>query len=301
MILVKPGSALGPCGWPNANAVGRGTSRRPRLQSPIVGRASRQVQAAHAPGRNRTCDLALRRRALYPLSYRRGVSKSSPGQWSPKLPLRSEGAFALAAAGAARWSTSSRRKPLPALATGFVPWELRGRDGSRSSRWQHVQHRRLGARPWRRRSPVRASRCGSWLVRLRPGSPVRLIRGLLAVLSGYFAIAVFFQTGSIAEYDRAAQKTLHFQLAYGAYLGLIGAGILLLAAALEWRTDAVRGWPVALLAAVVLTTGLLVDFLLPWRSTWLGVSGPTTFVTVFLALCVPVVWAARGWGDIVSA
>jgi hypothetical protein len=24
-----------------------------------------------APGRNRTCDLALRRRALYPLSYRR--------------------------------------------------------------------------------------------------------------------------------------------------------------------------------------------------------------------------------------
>jgi hypothetical protein len=25
-----------------------------------------------APGRNRTCDLALRRRALYPLSYGRG-------------------------------------------------------------------------------------------------------------------------------------------------------------------------------------------------------------------------------------
>src|SRR5262249_7207915 len=28
----------------------------------------------HAPGRNRTCDLALRRRALYPLSYRRGAA-----------------------------------------------------------------------------------------------------------------------------------------------------------------------------------------------------------------------------------
>jgi hypothetical protein len=25
----------------------------------------------YAPGRNRTCDLALRRRTLYPLSYRR--------------------------------------------------------------------------------------------------------------------------------------------------------------------------------------------------------------------------------------
>ena len=29
--------------------------------------------AGSAPGRNRTCDLALRRRALYPLSYRRGA------------------------------------------------------------------------------------------------------------------------------------------------------------------------------------------------------------------------------------
>jgi hypothetical protein len=30
-----------------------------------------------APGRNRTCDLALRRRALYPLSYRRRRPQSS--------------------------------------------------------------------------------------------------------------------------------------------------------------------------------------------------------------------------------
>src|SRR5438034_9524387 len=32
-------------------------------------------QSVDAPGRNRTCDLALRRRTLYPLSYRReGIS-----------------------------------------------------------------------------------------------------------------------------------------------------------------------------------------------------------------------------------
>src|SRR5438552_8951439 len=40
------------------------------------------VQRLHeesAPGRNRTCDLALRRRALYPLSYRRSGAKSSGG------------------------------------------------------------------------------------------------------------------------------------------------------------------------------------------------------------------------------
>ena len=34
MILLKPGSALGPCGWPNANAVGRGmTPQWPRLSN----------------------------------------------------------------------------------------------------------------------------------------------------------------------------------------------------------------------------------------------------------------------------
>ncbi|TMM05912.1 MAG: hypothetical protein E6G02_06380 [Actinobacteria bacterium] len=137
-------------------------------------------------------------------------------------------------------------------------------------------------------------------VRLRPGLPVVLVRGLLALLAGYFALAVFFQTGSIAEYDRAAEKTLHFHLdfhlAYGAYLGLISAGILLLAAALELRPDAVRESPAGLLAAVVLTTGLLVAFLLPWRSIWLGVSEPAAVVTVFFVLCVPTVWARQRLG-----
>ena len=34
--------------------------------------------AVYAPGRNRTCDLALRRRTLYPLSYRRGGASLAP-------------------------------------------------------------------------------------------------------------------------------------------------------------------------------------------------------------------------------
>ena len=37
-------------------------------------RSCRSHQPESAPGRNRTCDLALRRRALYPLSYWRGTS-----------------------------------------------------------------------------------------------------------------------------------------------------------------------------------------------------------------------------------
>jgi hypothetical protein len=36
-------------------------------------------QAVYAPGRNRTCDLALRRRTLYPLSYRREEASLSTG------------------------------------------------------------------------------------------------------------------------------------------------------------------------------------------------------------------------------
>ena len=37
----------------------------------LVGRLRAAQATRFAPGRNRTCDLALRRRALYPLSYGR--------------------------------------------------------------------------------------------------------------------------------------------------------------------------------------------------------------------------------------
>ena len=54
--------------WPPGTPDLHSTMRLPR------GYATR-----NAPGRNRTCDLALRRRALYPLSYRRSGAKSSGG------------------------------------------------------------------------------------------------------------------------------------------------------------------------------------------------------------------------------
>ena len=42
----------------------------------------------HAPGRIRTCDLALRRRALYPLSYGRGDGTSvAAGAGGDRAPL----------------------------------------------------------------------------------------------------------------------------------------------------------------------------------------------------------------------
>src|SRR4051812_16929291 len=46
---------------------------------PTFIQASASVQRPNAPGRNRTCDLALRRRTLYPLSYRREEASLATG------------------------------------------------------------------------------------------------------------------------------------------------------------------------------------------------------------------------------
>src|SRR6266576_4494177 len=44
----------------------------------------RRMSFGYAPGRNRTCDLALRRRTLYPLSYRRGTISVAPMEVSAR-------------------------------------------------------------------------------------------------------------------------------------------------------------------------------------------------------------------------
>ena len=74
-----------------------------------------------APGRNRTCDLALRRRALYPLSYRRSAAKSSGGAsgvWG------TGSGFGVRRTRAGRWRSSARQAPAEktqtAAATGHT-------------------------------------------------------------------------------------------------------------------------------------------------------------------------------------
>src|SRR3954470_12738333 len=60
-------------------STGRSTGRAfPTRAAPMNRITMRKPLAAavrNAPGRNRTCDLALRRRALYPLSYWRGEAQ----------------------------------------------------------------------------------------------------------------------------------------------------------------------------------------------------------------------------------
>ena len=70
--------------------------------------------AVYAPGRNRTCDLALRRRTLYPLSYRReGVSLAAD-------PLVPGGAFIDRST--CRRRPGSRRRGSAALRLTLVNW-----------------------------------------------------------------------------------------------------------------------------------------------------------------------------------
>src|SRR6266550_7464302 len=45
----------------------------------------RRMSFGYAPGRNRTCDLALRRRTLYPLSYRRGRISVAPMEVTARI------------------------------------------------------------------------------------------------------------------------------------------------------------------------------------------------------------------------
>jgi L-Ala-D/L-Glu epimerase len=44
-----------------------------------------RTSVGDAPGRNRTCDLALRRRTLYPLSYRRGTTSVAPVELTARI------------------------------------------------------------------------------------------------------------------------------------------------------------------------------------------------------------------------
>src|SRR5437899_3908417 len=71
-----------------------------------------RTSVGDAPGRNRTCDLALRRRTLYPLSYRRGASSVALPRGDTGRRLPESSGSSVAAAG------DMRGRGLPTLAAG---------------------------------------------------------------------------------------------------------------------------------------------------------------------------------------
>ena len=129
-----------------------------------------------------------------------------------------------------------------------------------------------------------------------PNLTSRLPLGLSAVLVGYFALAVAAAARSVADQREVGVRGVDFHYAYGAYLGVAGGIVALLAAAGLRRNELVRRRAASQLAALVLGVGLLVSFLLPWQRVgvpqdlaFLGIEEPAALVAA-VAVCVAAVW-----------
>jgi small basic protein len=134
----------------------------------------------------------------------------------------------------------------------------------------------------------------------RPSLVVRLPLGRCALVAAYFALAVAVSTRSHATWlisgsDADAAGDARF--AYGTYVGLGAAAVTLLAALLLRRAELPEHRSPTEAAAVLLVSGLLLAFLLPWtrfagfENT--GIAGPAAQVGVVFAVCIPSAWSPR--------
>lgn len=125
---------------------------------------------------------------------------------------------------------------------------------------------------------------------IRPDLAPRLPLGQAAVAACYFGLAVGLDVGS-----NARAVGLDSVYAYGAYVGLAWALIILVTLALARRSSAMelRSASPERLAATVLVAGLLGSFLLPWwREAFPAVQGATASATSIGLVSPPAVVAA---------
>jgi hypothetical protein len=124
----------------------------------------------------------------------------------------------------------------------------------------------------------------------RPELATRLPLGRCAIATAYFGVALAVDTRSHGE-PAVRETEADLRLASGAYLGL-GAATAVLLAALALRRGKLRQLrsPFAVTAAI-LTTGLLLVFLLPWAQLmefeYTGIGAATAQVAVVVAICTP--------------
>ena len=130
----------------------------------------------------------------------------------------------------------------------------------------------------------------------RPLIADRLPLGRSALVAGYFALAVAVDTRSGARLLTGSEggDGVDIVFAYGTYVGLSAGAALLLAALILRRADLLDYWSTGAVAAGVLSSGLLVGFLLPWeRFGWYqatGISVAAAQVAALFALCIPSAW-----------
>ena len=128
----------------------------------------------------------------------------------------------------------------------------------------------------------------------------RLPLGVCALLTGYFVIAVAAVTRSTAR-SRAelTRFSPDFDFAYGAYVGVAGGLLALLAAAVIRRDEIVFDRSRDRVLGILLAGGLLVSILLPWQeftlaphhASMLGIEAGPAAVLSAVSVCL----AAASW------
>ena len=127
----------------------------------------------------------------------------------------------------------------------------------------------------------------------RPELASRLPLGRCALVAAYFGVGVAADTLSQGKTFVGQDAAADLRFAYGAYLGLGAAAAVLLAAlALRWAELLQLRSPFAV-AAAVLTSGLLLVFLLPWEQfidvefEYRGIVGAPAQVAAVVAVWTP--------------
>jgi hypothetical protein len=177
------------------------------------------------------------------------------------------------------------------LASLYVPWQKARDQGGLLSSFPQI----LNVDGWSTAVGPAAALFALLLAALaavalaRPNLMARLPLGQCALFAGYFGLAVGAQTRSVAH----ERQLVHVHFDYGAYLGIAGVIVALLAAGVIRRQELLQYRSAGRLAVLVLVVGFLVALLLPWarfgsstRLTFLGIAGPAAVVAAVLALCL---------------
>ncbi len=120
----------------------------------------------------------------------------------------------------------------------------------------------------------------------RPNLLDRLPLGACALLAGYSGLGVAVVTRSYTRERGSSLGKLSYHYAYGAYLGVAAAVVLLVVAGALVGPGLWRARSPLLPAAVLLGIALLVSFLFPWMQIFPGIAAPAGVVAAGVTLCL---------------
>jgi hypothetical protein len=135
---------------------------------------------------------------------------------------------------------------------------------------------------------------------VRPVLLPRLPLGRCALIAAYFALAVGVDIRSDARFfigQQEVEAAVDDHFAYGGFLALGGAILVLLSVAQMRGHDVLRRRSPLALVATTLVGGLVAGFLLPWErfqgQSQTAIDSPAAQLAASVALCIPSAW----WRD----